>query len=100
MKSGARWAAATSLAGWAHSHVQPLAHITGSMNIPLASTQHGEQTCLLSIHQNLPASREDRAVNVQLGSGLNRRGRLLSAEEQAVIRRHQTQQWKTKRSSG
>ena len=58
MKSGARWAAATS--GWAHSHVQPLAHITGSMNIPLASTQHGEQTCLLSVHQNLPASREDR----------------------------------------
>ncbi len=50
--------------------------VTESVNIPLASTQHGE-TCNLSMHQSLPASREGSLVNA--ARQRNRRDQLQTA---------------------
>jgi hypothetical protein len=48
--------------------VQPLPHVTGSVNIPLASTQHGEQTSLVLLNASEFARLWRRSLRKPCGS--------------------------------
>ena len=66
--------------------VQPLPHVTGSVNIPLASTQHGEQTSLVLLNASEFARLWRRSLRKRAAQQHNRRDQL-----QATIRAEEKQ---------